>query len=274
MKQRVMESIYGRFGRIMIITVLIIDVLLILLLAAGAAVSWLRAGDESEAAAGPAADEVARQFGGPDRPGRFVARLPEPFRTILFQMDLDKEGNFASLFSALHFFAIGILSLNTAFNLPSARRILRATWICLASGFFVLFLDEAFSFHSAVSPQGATAGAQPLVELLGREAAFFLLFLLPLAIGAAILIFTCSFTFQRHRLSRFLSYAAVASWLLSLVLDSVGADAPLRYYRLVSFCEESLEIGGSVLMLAALLGYLRTQPAETPAMPPESAVIT
>jgi hypothetical protein len=269
-----MDVINGRFGRSMIITILIIDALLVLLLAAGAAVSWLRAGDGGEAATGAAPDEAARQFGGPDRPGRFVASLPEPLRTILFQLDLDKEGNFASLFSALHFFAIGMLSLITAFNLPSTRRILRAIWICLASGFFVLFLDEALSFHSAVSPQGAAAGAQPLVEFLGRETAFFLLFLLPLAIGASILVFTCSFTFQRHRRSRFLSYAAVAAWLLSLVLDSVGADTPLRYYRLVSFCEESLEIGGSLLMLAALLGYLRARPGESHVTMQESAVRT
>lgn len=245
----------------MFATLLIIDIVLVLILAAGAAVTFLRGDDVGAVAPAGAPHETdPREYGGPDRPGRFVASLPEPLRTIFFQLDLDKEGNFASVFSALHFLAIGLLAMLLALDLGAKRPILRSVWICLSAGFLVLFLDEAFSFHSAVSPQGAREGAQPIVELVGADVAFFLFFLLPLACGAAILIFTCAITFAHAPQRRFMAYGAVFAWIISLFIDATSPDLPTRWYRIASFAEESLEIGGSLLIIIALFLHIRKKP--------------
>lgn len=174
-------------------------------------------------------------------------------------LDLDKEYNLPSWFSALQLAAVGVACLvafegerRGAHGHPPLHRL----WIPLALGFLYLSADEMLALHERVLTD-ALRRLLPADSLLQGVLPWQLIFA-PAILAAFVVVSVMIYTrLGAHIGLTALGLAALCLWAASFVLE--GAAKPLfipaRLYRLEVALEESAEMLGATCLLAAFASY-------------------
>lgn len=172
---------------------------------------------------------------------------------------LDREQNLAAGFSSfLLFFAGMLLALITYFkwNLVSSFRYL---WALLSAGFFLMAVDEAWSFHERlVKPIRVLtdndlpaifhfAWVLPAVVILLALAVLFLKFVVDLAAETRTSFLLAAFLYLG---------GAVGMEMLGGVYAASEGQHTVEYVLLTTV-EESLEICGVLIFIGSLFRYIR-----------------
>lgn len=220
---------------------LLINAGLVLILIAGAVVS-LNLGPY-EQRINEAGDKV---YGGPRNPGRFVSSLPPVMKTLVHQLDADKEGNFATLVTSANFPLLGVLMILLGRREMRENRISALLWLACGAGMILVGVEELVSLHSYLDLSEGK-GEELSRNINGMQEILF--FLLPLLLGGLLLIYLIFKTFDRGSPARLLSLLGVMAWLLAIIIDTTLHDLPNNIYRLVGFAEESAEIIGCFLFI-------------------------
>ncbi len=172
--------------------------------------------------------------------------------------DLDYERNVPALFSVCLLGAAALLL--ATITLLERRRGAPGVlpWSVLALGFFLMSVDESWSFHEKLNlPVRALLGTGPggvlyyawiapgvlLVLALGLSFLRFLIRLAPATRGAFIV-------------------AGCVYLSGAIVMEAIGGSYGAKHgvanlsYALLAALEESLEMAGSILFIRALLAYM------------------
>src|SRR5205823_5178395 len=174
-------------------------------------------------------------------------------------VDLDKEYNLPSLFSTLQLAAIGVASF-FAFEAerrgPARRAPLVWAWPLIGLGFFYLAADEMLAIHEGVLTD-VVRHVLPADSLIQAVMPWEMVFA-PGILGAFIMISAMGYT--RLGARRPLLAAALtglALWAASFVLEGAAKPffIPRGLYRLEVGLEESAEMLGETLLLAAFASY-------------------
>lgn len=171
---------------------------------------------------------------------------------------LDGERNLPTYFAAfLLLFAASLLAVVAIVKRRWSDRYARH-WAGLAVTFLLISIDELVGVHEMTSPAlrafGGTRSTFPDASAL-LLSALVLLF--------TLLFFRFAIHLPRTTRALFLCAAALyvtgalgAEMVEGLVVQWQGAESAL--YTMVTTIEESLEMGGVILFIHALLGYLAT----------------
>ena len=236
------------------VIILVVDSLLIMLQLAGAVASYIKRAEEQRRAVSSQTEVILDEYEG----GRAISDLPEPLRTIVLQMDLNREDNVATFFNALHFLAPGLLALLIIRFIDKKRLFLRFSWLALGLSLVFLAVDEIVSFHAIVGVNFREVGGINIGPLAWtRGTAAFLLYLLPLTAGAIWLVWTSSETFYRDKRIKLLTYAGILSWATSIFLDEVIINnIPSRFWRTEMLFEETLELAGCLMLMYGFARFI------------------
>jgi len=186
-----------------------------------------------------------------------TGRMPQDVK-LAYMFYLDGERNFPTAFSVfLLLSASALLTLTTA--LERRRRAPILHWSVLALGFLAMAFDEGWSFHERLNaPVRAALGGRdlgiyyyawvaPALGLVAVLGVFFLRFLwrLPARTRWQFLIAGAIYV-----------GGAVGIELLEGRFDEVHGDHNI-VSGLTATVQESMEMGGVIVFIWALLGYLR-----------------
>jgi hypothetical protein len=178
--------------------------------------------------------------------------------------NLDRERNIPSLFS--------VCLLGAAFVLLATITVLEKRhgrhgvlpWAVLTVGFFLMAVDESWSFHERLDA--------PMRALLGQSDGGLLRYawIVPGALLAAVVC--ASFTKFLARLAPATRRAFIVAGCVylggALGMEAVGSAHGASYgeknlaHALIAAVEEGLEMAGSILFIHALLDYLATSYGE------------
>lgn len=179
-------------------------------------------------------------------------------RRWLAFFDLGRENNLPSWFGgALLLFAAALLAV--AAKGERDRRRPSAAWRALSGIFVFLAADELFSFHEAL--------IGPVSSALKTDGLLRYAWVIPYGAFAAAVGCCCLGLLRRIpplTRNRFIAAGAVyvagalgCEMLGGLIEQRWGREGPL--YAVEVFFEESLEMGGVILFIHALLAYLRDE---------------
>jgi len=174
-------------------------------------------------------------------------------------VDLDKEYNLPSLFSTLQLAAIGVacfFAFEAERGGPARRAPLVWAWPLIGLGFFYLAADEMLAIHEGVLTD-VVRHVLPADSLIQAVMPWEMVFA-PGILGAFIMISAMGYT--RLGARRPLLAAALtglALWAASFVLEGAAKPffIPRGLYRLEVGLEESAEMLGETLLLAAFASY-------------------
>jgi len=184
--------------------------------------------------------------------------FPDYFNRIMpFEsFNFDKERNFPTMFGVYLFFTAALLCGAIAVSARMERR----RWLHWAGmGFVLLFMsvDDATELHEKLST--------PLREALGTSGPLYFAWVIPYALG--VLALGCCYMPWFFRLplrSRWLFAGAAVLFVGgALGVELIGSlhyqeyGKNLVYYALWATVEETLEFLGKILLIYALLDYMR-----------------
>lgn len=173
-------------------------------------------------------------------------------------LSVDGEQNLPTFFSVLLILvATLLLAVITVFKNAQGAPCVRY-WAILASGFLFIALDEATSIHEKL--QG------PMSRLLGedRPDVFHFAWVAPgMAIVLLVGLFFLKFLLRLPAKTRLLFCVSAALYLGgAIVLELIGGHYAITHgirswiFIASSSVEEGLEMGGIILFIFALLGYM------------------
>lgn len=234
------------------ILVLIIDVILVLLQAGGAILSFAkRTGSDTSSSA---ISHTSHNTSG--AAGQVLASVPEPFRTIIYQLDLNYEGNFATWFNAFNFLLAGIGAFIVIYYLDKGKVILRLFWIAMALALIFLAVEEIISAHSLISSKYDSSKQFILGPFTWTKGvASFIFYIVPLSFGAIVFIVLSLLTFKEFRFVRNISLIGILCWLVSFIVEELVHFLPYYLRRTEMFIEESLELAGALLLCFGFIEY-------------------
>lgn len=174
--------------------------------------------------------------------------------------NLDGERNLPALYSVcLLAFAALLLAVITLVKHQRRERHL-LSWALLTLGFFLMSVDESWSFHERlVEPVRRVTGSGP-AQL------FYYAWVIPgIALVAAIGVTYLRFLSALPAVTRNAFLVAAAVYLGGAIgMETLGGAYAARHgydnlsYALLVVVEEGMEMAGSILFIRALLGYIAT----------------
>lgn len=177
-------------------------------------------------------------------------------------VNLSYEGNLPTWYSAALLLLCALLLGAIAAVKLAGRRAYGRHWAALGAIFLYLSLDEAVVIHEMIN--------RPLTEWLGLEGVLYFSWVLPF--GLLVLVFVaCYLRFLGHLPGRFRRRFVLAGAIY--VGGALGTELPVSWwydrhggdnltYGLLNVTQESLEILGTTIFCAALLGYIRQEVGE------------
>jgi len=171
--------------------------------------------------------------------------------------DLDKENNFPTFFSVLLLiFSSLLLAIITLIN-RKKRTVHVLNWAILSSGFMFLAYDEAFQVHEKL--------IKPIRILLGGDnlGVFYYAWVIPgIALVLVLALFFLRFMLHLPTKTRLSFLVAVILFIGGAIgFELIGGryaelNGPKNLmYSMIVTIEESLEMGGLIVFIWALLRY-------------------
>lgn len=226
-------------------TFIIVDVLLMLLLAAMAVAKPLMMADTPR----------AMTFD-PGYTERASERVPDsPLKTLVFKFDLCKENNVAVWFSSLHFTCAGLLALLVFFSLPQRKNIVAVGWLLFGLATLYISLDETATLHEDIGEHFSISLPDGVVFY-----DWVPLYALPLAVAVVLSLLWMRRALAGNGRLRRLAYAGLACWVGVFLFEASAHYWPEALSRVEIFFEEGLELAGALLFIYAFAHYQATLP--------------
>lgn len=176
---------------------------------------------------------------------------------ILRQFDLNGEGNLAAWYESLVLFVAAAVAL-AIYLAHQGRHPLAARWGVLAGLLGLMAVDEAAQLHDM-----ATGPLRRGLEL--EPGALYFAWVIPALViltGAAIYLFPLMRALPTQARSRLLLAMGVyvgGALVIEMISGFAVAEGhdTAHYYAVITL-EETLELAGAVLLVAALMAFLRS----------------
>lgn len=183
-------------------------------------------------------------------------------RVLYRAMWVDAEGNIATMLNFSLLLACSGFAVANAVAAFAERGRWRFHWLALSALLFLMAFDEAAQLHERL--------IAPVHRVLGTSGAFLFAWTIPAAAAVLVVgLLMLRFVLAQPAAVRNAIFAAAAVYLLgALGLEMVGSaiyDASSRSfdglgYKVATTAEETFEMAGLVILGAALLASLRTEP--------------
>lgn len=176
--------------------------------------------------------------------------------------DLDKEGNFASLFMGVQLWTAATCAILIAFihKKRSQPRRHIIPWLLFAVGIAYIGLDDMMGIHERIG--------FVLNNLFGTggfygESFNWLFYFSPFAIAACFIMgYITKELFTIHKSSAYFLLAGVGVWLFALGAEIYGRTlilspvVPVARYHMLIIVEEFAELAGASLLLIGCMRYV------------------
>ncbi|GAB4578172.1 MAG: hypothetical protein Fur0022_09050 [Anaerolineales bacterium] len=170
---------------------------------------------------------------------------------------VDVEHNIPTYFSVLLILLVALILAVIAKLKEKERNIYTSNWKILSFGFLLMALDEAFQFHERLN--------LPIGRILGEGSlgVFYFPWVIPgMALVVVVGLFFWRFLLHLPVATRFMFLMAAAIFIGGAIgIELIGSShAELHGYEnwtysLIATLEESLEMGGLIVFIWALLKY-------------------
>jgi hypothetical protein len=176
---------------------------------------------------------------------------------LIYQFNLDKEGNFVTFLSAVLILIASLLLLIVAVSTKKKQGKFKYHWWFLSALFAYIAVDEASELHERLS--------DPVKETLGTISWFYFAWVIPVSlilVLLAILFYRFYLHLPRHTQTYFI---IAASMYLggALLVEIIGGRFAFQHgmdnltFGLLSTFEETMELLGISIFIFALLKYIR-----------------
>lgn len=187
----------------------------------------------------------------------FLNHGEERYLTQMF--NLDEEINFPTYFSTFLLLTSSVLFLLIASSKRKIKDRFSLNWYTLSFIFFFMSMDEILMLHEQLSA--------PIRNVMHTTGFFYFAWLLPAVISLIIFIgFNINFLFSLPNKFQKLFFSSAFIYVTgAFLMEMVGGKFLSFYgqnnmgYALVTTIEESLELFGIILLLYALLNYVKTE---------------
>jgi hypothetical protein len=177
---------------------------------------------------------------------------------LIPMFNLNSEQNIPAFFSTLLLLFSSILLAMIASAVKKSRAAYFYHWLGLSLIFLFLSMDESLSFHESMTV--------PLRKALNTSGILFYAWVIPYGIAILILIFVYLKFFIRlpANTRNLLVLAAVLYIVGVIVVELMGGRIDEQIgrhnatYAVYSTIEEVLEMGGIIVFIYALMGYIST----------------
>lgn len=180
-------------------------------------------------------------------------------RYLTHMFNVDKEDNFPTYFSTLML----LLSSFLFFIIGMAKHELsdkyKFHWLGLSFFFFLMSMDEILQLHEQLS--------SPIRQTIHSSGFFYFAWTIPAII--ALTVFAIAYLkFLLHLNSRFRKLFFLSGFIYivgALVLELIAGKFISFYgqanlqYSLITTIEESLEMGGIIILIYSLLNYIKSE---------------